>query len=228
MAENTDPIRSWDSWIREGYFITYVEDGVRYYEYVLMRDYSHWQYDWPEPVLPLTASGPFVPTNLEITRGFEQGTGLNHIWQLIFGIKGGCYFYVQLPTDTDRHGIPKIPRPGTAQRTVAHFDQILSPFKTPSFLTEHFLKRPQTPQISFSAYNPFNTPQLTPKLNIMLANLVTERIGTEERDDNGQIVQKPYKPRYAEVLDKLYRRSIPLRPITIIGPSMPAQAPSGE
>jgi len=213
--------KEWNEWIREGYFVSYVLNGVRYYEHVIGRDFAHYVYTWPETILPLQESGPFVPDELENTAGYDEKSNTNQIWQMIFGIKGQVYIYVEHPTDVHRHGLPKIPKPSTAERKISHFEEWMSPFQQPSFITEHILMRPGYERIAFSAYNPNTTWQL-PYLRIMIAKLITERIGTEQA---GTLT--PTKDRYREVLDKLYRRVIPHRPLTLQPVRAPAEAPRG-
>jgi len=213
----------WSDWLREGYFISYLYDNVRFYEYIVQRDLGHWEYDWPETVNATSDSGPFVPSALEITRGFDARTNLNRIWQLIFGIKGQSLIYVELPTDIHRHGIPKDPKPSSSNRYTSHFEEYMSPFYEPSFLTEHFMMRPVTPQIAFDAYNPDAIDDTDLRLNIMIAKMVTERIGTSQAG-----ILSPTSDRWTETLEKLYRRAIPHRPITIMPVRAPAEAPVGE
>jgi len=57
--------------------------------------------------------------------------------------------------------------------------------------------------------------------------MATELIGTIEVED-GQIVQKPSNDMYREVLDKLYKRMVPCRPITLSPVRSPATAPGGQ
>ena len=211
-----------DGWLREGYFISYLREGVRYYEHVIQRDWAHWVYNWPETISAGSESGPFVPAQLEVTKGYDPRTNTNRIWQVIFGIKGEVYIYVELPTDVHRHGIPKVPKPSSTMREVSHYEEWMSPFQEPSFITEHFMMRPETFRIAFSAYNP-NEIDIRPKLNIFIAKMITERIGHVE---NGRPV--PAQDRFREVLDKLYRRVIPHRPITLMPVRAPAEAPAGE
>jgi len=214
--------KEWSGWLQEGYFISYYREGVRYYEHIIQRDFAHYVYTWPEMILPLQTSGPFVPEKLEVTRGYDPKTNTNRIWQVIFGIRGQVYVYVELPTDLHRHGIPKAPKPSTDLREVSHFTEGMSPFYEPSFITEHIMIRPETHRIALSAYNPNTTWQL-PKLNFMIAKLTTERIGTVQAG-----VLKPAEPRFREVLEKLYRRVIPHRPLTIMPVRAPAEAPAGQ
>ena len=226
--EQSDPIKSWDAWLREGQFVSYVRDGVRYYEQVLFRDLARYVYHWPETINSVTTSGPFVPSDLEITRGYDKSTGLNRIWQMIFGIRGQAYIYVQLPTDINRHGIPKVVRPSVTHRDVAHFEEWMSPFREPSFITTHYLMRPDTLEIAFEAYNPESSAIRDLELNILMANVVTERIGTEYVDDTGGAKVLADKPKFEEIINKLYRRVVPYRPLTIMPVRAPAESPTGE
>lgn len=207
--------RDWSSWIKEGYFISYEVDGVRYYEHVLARDFAHWVYVWPEAVGPGEESGPTVPSELQVTVRYNPDTGLNRIWQVIFGIEGQVYVYVEHPTDIHRHGLPKLPKPTSTERKVSHFEEWMSPFHEPSFITEHFLLRPGYDRMALSIYNPQDV-SVTPKLNFLIAKLVTERIGKEEAG-----VLTPRVERFRETLDKLARRVIPHRPLTL----RPVRAP---
>jgi len=216
--------RDWsDGWLKEGFYLSYIREGIRYYEHILQRDMAHWEYPWPETIVALTDSGPFVPADLEITRGYKAETNLNHIWQLIFGIKGQVYIYVELPTDTHRHGIPKVPKPSTAIRYVSHFEEWMSGFMEPTFITEHFMMRPETYQIALSAYNPNSIAQPSVRLNFFISKMITERIGTATNN-----ALTPAKARFQELLEKLHKQLVPCTPISILPVSMPAEAPAGE
>jgi len=174
--------------------------------------------------------GPAVDENFMPTIGYDPDTTLNQIWQTIFGIDGQVYIYVEIPTDIHRHGLPKVPKPRRELRTVSHFEEYLSPFYEPSFLTEHILMKPGFDRINLSAYNP-QPIAMTPSLNWIVAKLQTERVGTEEygvlrtpviegdTDKTERIRQK-----WEETLDKLYRHQIPCRPLTL----MPVRAPETE
>jgi len=208
-----------DGWIKEGYFISYLKDGVFYYEHVLMRDFAHWEFDWYETVDANSSSGPHVPEQLEITKGYDSTTNTNHIWQLIFGIKGQAYIYIELPTDIHRHGIPKVPKPSSDWRRVSHFEEWMSPFDEPSFITEHFMLRPDLDRINISVYNPNDQDLTDLTLNFFINKMITERVGTVT---NGR--QTPSSARWTETLDKLYRRLIPVRPISLYPVRAPAEA----
>ena len=211
----------WSDWLREGYFIRYTREGVTYYEQVVARDFAHYVYDWPETVNALSENGPTVPANLEVTVGYDDKKKTNRLWQLIFGIDGEIYVYVELPTDTHRHGIPKLPKPSSTVRTVSHYEEWMSPFIEPTFITEHFMMKPDTDRIAFDIYNPnaINMPAI--KLRFLIAKMITERIGTEYYDEAGLHLE-PTRNAWSELLDKLYRRVVYCRPITILPITAPA------
>ena len=216
-----------DGWIKEGHFLSYIKDTTRYYEYVVARDFAHYEYSWPEAIAASSTSGPFVPDDLEITRGYDSSNKSNQIWQMIFGIKGQVYIYVELPTDIHRHGLAKRAKPSSDLREVSHFEEYMSSYHEPTFLTEHFLMRPENFKIDFSAYNPQAITMRNVKLNIMMNKMATELIGTIEVS-GGSVVQKPSNDNYREVLDKLYKRMVPCRPVTLSPVRSPATAPGGQ
>jgi len=228
-----------DGWIKEGHYLSYMRDNVRFYEHVIKRDLGHWEYNWPEAIDSLSESGPFTPDELEITQGYQERTNTNQIWQMIFGQNKQCLIYIELPTDLHRHGIPKVPKPSTAFRKVSHFDEYMSQFHEPTFLTEHFMMRPENFQITFSAYNPEPTaiqagPEPGLVLNILLNKLVTERVGTAEYGElstpvitNNPTLTEKIRTRFSGVLGKLYRQEIPCRPITLLPVRAPGTAPAG-
>lgn len=215
--------KAWSQWIQEGWYVSYIRDSTRFYEHVIARDLAHYLYSWPATLAALSTGGPVFPDDLEITRGYDKEANTNQIWQMIFGIKGQVYIYVELPTDLHRHGLAKLPKPSAAMREVSHFEEYFSPYHEPSFLTEHFLMRPECIKIGFDAYNPQVIAMPDVKLNIFIAKLITERIGTET---NGTIT--PAKTRWSDTLDRLQKRLIPFRPITLQPVRAPVESIAGE
>ena len=218
----TDFRHDWSSWLKEGQYVSYIQDSARVYEHIVARDLAHYVYTWPELIQPLAVSGPYVPAELEITRGYDARTNTNQIWQLIFGIKGQAYIYIELPTDLHRHGLPKIAKPSAAYRAVSQFEEFMSSFMEPTFITEHFMIRPEAYNIGFDGYNPLPI-AIRPDLRIIIAKLVTERLGVEEDG-----VLTATNQRFAETLEQLYRRVKPCRPLSIMGVRAPAEAPAGQ
>jgi len=215
--------KDWSSWLVEGYYVSYMRDSQRFYEKVIQRDFAHYEYDWYEDIAVGATSGPVVPDYLEITKGYDRSTNTNQLWQLIFGIYGQAYIYIELPTDLHRHGIPKFAKPNTVLRRVSHFEEWMSPFYEPTFITEHFMMRPETFRIGLDAYNPEPIVLRDLKLNFMIAKLETERLGTVESGN-----QKATVPRWEEALDKLHRGVLPCRNLTLMPVRAPVESVAGE
>lgn len=231
--------KEWSDWIREGYFISYEHEGVRCYEHVISRDFAHWVLMW-DSIASGQESGPTVPPYLEITKGYDRRTNTNQFWQLIFGIVGQVYVYIELPTDLHRHGIPKLTKPSSADRAISHFEEWMSPYLEPTFITEHIMMRPGYDRINISMYNP-TAITITPRLNFMIAKFITERVGTQEGsmlltptvegDPADPAVKRKndlLKARWQETLEKLYKRQIPHRPLTLEPVRAPAEAAAGD
>lgn len=216
-----------DGWIKNGHFLSYRKAMIIYYEHVSRRELSHYEWDWSDAeghaqaIPALDSRGPVIPSFLEVTQEYDPDTKENRIWQLIFGLSAQALIYIQLPADTDRHGLPKIPKPRDDMRRVCHFEDWMSPFDEPTFLTEHFMMRPGLDRIAFEAYNPneqaIQAGDFT--LNFFVNRMVTERVGTVK---NG--VLSPTSDRWRETLDKLYKRLIPVRPITLYPVQAAAEA----
>ena len=192
-----------------------------------MKDLAHYEYDWPETIPAGEQKGPHLPKYLEVTRAFDEQTGLNRLWQIIFGIKGQAYIYIELPADLKRHGLPKVTWPTADLREIAHFTEAMSSFDEPTFLTEHFMMRPPTARIDFTAYNPNSIDLTDVELNFFIAKMITERIGTESYGPAG-LELKPTKAKFEKLLNDLYQRIKPCRPITLEPVRAPAEAPAGE
>lgn len=203
---------AWAEFLREGQFLSILyELNQRKYYMVSRRDIAHYEYAWSETIATGTESGPTTLADLEVTIPWTQ------MHQLIWGVKPQCYVYVFLPTDIERHGIPKRATHTSAYRTVAHFGMHDSPFDNPSWHTEHFMQRPIDPYISFTVYNKTEI-TITPTFNFYINKMELEHIGDEEASG----AQTPCKPKFAETLDKLCKRMIPHRPITLL----PVRAPA--
>ena len=211
----SEPIEAWSGFLREGYFYSYLEQQVRKFFNVLYREWAHIEYTWEEDVAPYTVSGPVVLGNLETTKE-------NQIWQVIFGISNDVYIYTHVPTDIDRHGVAKVPKQTSTLREVGHYRMKDSWWDKPSFATEHFLLKPEVPYMAFTAYNPqritFRENYNPIKLNIYVCKCEMEQIGEESK---GQL--QAADGRFNETLDKLYRRVIPHRPLTLVPVRAPAK-----
>jgi len=200
-------------WLSEGHFISYKDERKTRYAVVTRWEFAHIEYTWPELILPTYSSGPYTIEDLEVTAERTQ------LYQFIFGILGDVYIYVHLPVEVDRHGLAKRPKATATLREVGHYTQDMSPYERPSWITEHFLIRPIATFVAFSAYNNKTVTQM-PKLNFYVNKCELEYIGYEE---DGNLY--PSKTIYRETLDKLYRKVIPHRPITIRAVRAPVEAP---
>jgi len=202
-------------WIPEGYYIKYVDtvDNVERFGFVERREFLHYEFEWPRSVSPGDLVGPEVVDELEVT------INRTHLWQVIFGFKYKGYYYVHLPIDITRHGAPKRVKPTTDFPTVAHYEEWMSPWDQPDWVTEHFLVRPITPYIGFSYMNT-NDFSVTPKINIFVNKCELTLLGYVK---DGVI--HPSKEDYREILDKLNRRVKPFRPVTLMPIRLPAEAP---
>ena len=206
---------SWSEFLKEGHFYSFREQDVRKYFNVLFRDLGRIEYHWDEDVAPGAVSGPVTIADLETTKE-------NQLWQVIFGVNVDVYVYVHIPTDIDRHGVAIKPKQTATLREVGLYRMQDSWWDKPSFITEHFLLKPEVPYIAFSVYNPRNITfrhAYNPiKLNFYIAKCEMEWIGETLKN-----VQNPADARFAETLDKLHRRVIPHRPITLVPLRAPAK-----
>ena len=209
----------WGRWLMEGHYISFLhEQSVRKYYVVTRRDLARYEYEWAEAITTGTESGPTTMSDLEVTVPWTQ---MN---QLIWGIHPQCYVYVQLPTDVERHGLPKRPKHTSSYRTVAHFGMHDSPFDNPSWHTEHFMQRPIDPFIAFTLYN--KTPiTITPVFNFFINKMELEHIGDEFADGRLQVGKKQDgtpKTKFTEILEKLSKLLVPQRRITLLSVRAPA------
>lgn len=185
---------------------------------VKRRDIAHIEYEWEESIATVTESGPVTISDLEVTTPWTQ------MHQIIFGVMPQCYVYVQLPTDIERHGLPKRPKHTSAYWTVSHFGMHDSPFDNPSWNTEHFMQRPIDPYIALTIYNKLEI-SITPQLNFFINKMELEHIGDEQADGTLEVAKdasgRPIM-KWQETLEKLSKRMIPHRPITLL----PVRAPA--
>lgn len=204
--------KEWSSgWLQEGNFLSYLDRGIRKYYFVKRRDFAHIEHTFAE-LGALKTADPVTVNNLEITESYTQ------LWQLVFGISPDIYAYVWVPVEEARHGVAKRPLPSAALREVAHFEHWMSPWDEPDWVTEHFLQRPLAPLIAFSFYNPQDI-AVKPTLNFFINKMDLEHIGNVT---NGSLT--PAKAVYTDTLDKLYRKVIPHRPLTIMAVKARAEA----
>lgn len=212
---------SYSGWFQEGHYLSFVDQDVRYYYYVLHRDYATIRYEWEESVSATTESGPYTIQDLQPTKD-------NQLFQIIFGISRDVFVYQYLPQDVLRHGLPRRAQPSSTYRQVADYLMRDSPEQQPSWITEFFLIRPHVPYVGFSCYNPHDI-SLMPKLRFYVAKLQLEPLGSVNLREGSE----PEAPktasgrpisRYNKILNLLQDRVIRHRPITLL----PVRAPATD
>lgn len=181
-------------WLSEGYFIrlTTPEKAMKEFFFVDQVERAKYVYTWAATIAKDTEDGP---RNIEDLKPLAT----NRLYQCIFGVKTACYIYLNLPLDTRLWGTDKRPIASSSLRELGYRDYKDSPFEHPSFVTEFFLQKDGS--FDFPAVHAYNPTERTlkPKLNFLI---------------NMMVIEKVTEP---ETLEKLKRKLIPYRPITLGG-----------
>jgi hypothetical protein len=182
-----------EKWLREGGYIKLdnPENGSITYYYVERVWHATYNYPWSATVAAGAESAEEVIENL-------KPIALDMIFQCLFGIKHtDLLIYLNLPTGDRVGGTPKVPKASSSNRKVGWFDYDKSPYHEPAWATEFFLQKGgnyESP--TFVAFN--NGPKtLKPELNFQ-----------ENQVDLSEVSD-------ADLVDKLNRRVIHYRPITL-------------
>jgi hypothetical protein len=182
------------NWINEGFFIrlSTPEFETKEFYFVEQTEMARYKFKWPESVASNSEDGP---RNVEDLKPLAT----NRLYQGIFGIKTACYIYLNLPLNTRLWGTDKKPIATSSLREVGYRDHNETPFEQPSFITEFFLmKNGSFDYPAFLAYNPTER-SLTPELNIIMNKMIIEKVTD------------------VETLEKLKKKLIPYRPVTLGG-----------
>lgn len=175
-------------WLLEGHFLQ-LEDT---FYFVRQKERARYVYKWEETISSDSESGPY---NIEDLKPLAT----DRLFQGIFGVRSSCLIYLNTPTDKRLWGTDKKPLATSSLREVGFVDKDISPFESPDFETEFWLQKGANFEFpAMYAYNPTNTnlrPQLRFEINMMRIEPVTE----------------------PETLDKLSKKLIPYRPITMGG-----------
>ena len=181
-------------WLEEGFFIRLATPEFQKKEFYFIDqiERARYVYKWAVAIATDTEIGP---VNVEDLKPLST----NRLYQCVFGIKTAAYVYLNLPLNTRLWGTDKKPIATSTLREVGFRDHEESPFDHPSFITEFFLmKNGSFDYPAFHAYNPTER-SLRPELNILL---------------NKMVIEKVVDP---VTLEKLERRLIPYRPVTLGG-----------
>jgi hypothetical protein len=178
----------------EGFFIrlSTPEFEKKEFYFVEQTELSRYKFKWPSSIASNTENGP---QNVEDLKPLAT----NRLYQGIFGIKSACLIYLNLPLNTRLWGTDKKPIATSSLREVGYRDHNESPFDQPSFITEFFLmKNGSFDYPAFLAFNPSER-ALTPELNIIMNKMIIEKVVDEV------------------TLEKLVKKLIPYRPVTLGG-----------
>jgi len=136
--------------IKEGYYLR-VEDpatpGKRDFAMVIKREPAYYLYKWGTDVAVGGEDGPVTVENI-------RPLALNTIEQCWFGIRGGCYIYLSIPTNARLMGTGPSPQATSALREVGWWTEDSSPFWDPNPATEFFLMKGGN--FEFPAFTAFN------------------------------------------------------------------------
>lgn len=189
------PYDEYSKWLLEGYFLKLYDPATREYTYyiVTQRERAEYEYVWSEAIASAAESGP--ETGLEDIEPLSTG----RLYQTIFGIDVGVLIYVDFPQNTRRWGTDKKPKAASSNRYVGWIDNIMTPYRYPTFAAELFLLKGGSYEYPFLyGYNP-TSKALTPRLHFIQNKLELEVISEDE------------------TLEKLEKNLIPSRFITLGG-----------
>jgi len=180
--------------LEEGFFLrlTTPERKTKEFYFVDRAVIARYVFTWPATIAKDTEDGP---RNVEDLKPLA----IDRLYQGIFGIKTACYIYMNLPLNARLWGTDKRPIASSSLRAVGFRDLNDSPYENPTFMTEFFLQKDGSFDYpAMYAYNPTER-TLEPKLNFLINKLEIEK------------VTEPV------VLEKLEKKLIPYRPITLGG-----------
>lgn len=187
----------YSQWLQEGFYIRLYDPatGADTFHMVDKREPTRYVHKWSEQISTNVESGPEDLENI-------KPLALNRFDQAIFGVKGGALIYMDLPHGTRIWGTDKKPKATSDLRRVGWVDEEISPYDQPSFVTEFFMQKGggfEYPHIY--AYNP--TPRtIRPWVRFEINQMILVNITRDK---------------YPELYDKLARKVIPYRPITMGG-----------
>lgn len=123
--------------LKEGYYLR-LEDpgqpGRRDYVVVTRREPAYFEYDGPTDVAVNSEDGPNTVENI-------RPLALNTIQQCWFGVRGACYVYLSLPTNSRLMGTGPSPSATSSNREVGWWTEDSSPYWNPNPATEFFLMK---------------------------------------------------------------------------------------
>lgn len=176
-------------WLKEGHFVSF--DG-RFF-WVVASEMGRFAHPWSTVV-----GGKSEATAEDIEN--LKPLSLDRLFQCAMGMPEGLYAYIKIPTDKSRYGTDKLPEQTSANRQVGWVDYTMSPFEAPSLEQTEFF----TQKVGNYEYP-----------RIILYNKTNRRMKPTVRFEvNRMILQEVTN---AETVDKLKKKLIPCRPVTLTG-----------
>lgn len=189
-----------ERWLQSGYYIRVYSDAERKFKYYWLRE----EENLPEYIFGQVAVDgvSFGSVDAGDETGFIEIEDLkpakNRLYQLLVGVRPAGRFYFEIPSGESIWGTDERPRASTTFRKVGGINQDISPFNNPSWVTEFFLMYNIVPHVNY-----YNSTSITTKPEVRFIGKMF-LIDDVETLPNGQ-----------EILNKLVKREIPFRPITI-------------
>ena len=178
-------------WISEGHFLKIYD---KFY-YVDAAEVGFYEYTWSKSIDANTLSDPEDIEDL-------KPISLDRLFQCAFGVEEGVLAYINIPADKARFGTEKKPSQDSNNRRIGWIDYNSSPYEDPSLeRTEFFTQKEgsfEYPRITI--YNQLAR-RIKPHIFFMINRMKLIQIGEEEK----------------ELLQKLHKKLIPSRPLTLEG-----------
>lgn len=181
-------------WFVEGDYLSF--DSAYYM--IIAAERSRYTYKWDA-----TITAESLSSSNDITDLKPQSN--ERLFQVAFGINEGVSAYLKIPADKARFGLDQNPEQSSANREIGDVDFNMSPFEDPSLEdTEFFTQKQGT--IEYPRMWLYNkTPRiLTPELRFIVNHLILARLDPSNR-------------KHKDLIDKLNRRILPSRPLTLDG-----------
>lgn len=175
--------------LKEGHFVSFDEN----YFWVSAAEKARYVYPWSVVIAGQTEAAAEDIENL-------KPLSMDRVFQCAMGVPEGVLAYIKIPTDKARFGTDKVPEQSSSNRYVGWIDNSISPFERPSLeATEFFTQKTGN----------YEYPR------VILYNQTKRRMKPMLRFDiNRMILQKISNP---ETVDKLSKKLIPSRPLTLTG-----------
>lgn len=167
--------------------------GVKEFVIVEATEMAKFDHIWSEYIAPGKKSGP------EEISSIEPSEDRREVYQGIYAPRERILLYASLPSNIRLKGFPQLPMATSDNRRVGYDDNISSPFETPDFETEFFLRgNTNLSLLNLDAFNP-TAVAVKPRVKFIVNKMLIN----------------PAIP--SAVMDRLSRREIDFRSVTLGG-----------